>query len=102
MLQRSKETTFWIFIEAMDELSSSNIDSVIGNIQFIIRQDMGDKVKLVLLDRVSPWSRRWKELSTTVELHSRTEIVSDVQSYISTEVETLCSGGMIPWTARVL
>lgn len=97
VLQRSKETTFWIFVEAMDELSSSNIDSVIGNMQSIIQQDLGNKVKLVLSDRVSPWSRRWKEHLVTVELHSRTEVVSDVQRYISTEVENLCSSGAIPW-----
>jgi ankyrin repeat protein len=97
ILQRSNDLIFWIFIDAIDELTLESRKIFLRQMGQAVDQDLSQKVKLVFSDRVHPNSRGLKHTSISFEMQSRTEIADDVRRFITTQVEDLCTNGTIPW-----
>jgi ankyrin repeat protein len=97
ILQRSKDVSFWIFVDATDELTAESRDALLNHTGEIIQQDILQKVKLVLSDRVRYCSRRFKHNCIEVEMQGSGETGEDVHRFITTKVEDLCTDGVIPW-----
>ncbi|PVH74731.1 hypothetical protein DL98DRAFT_658590 [Cadophora sp. DSE1049] len=97
ILQRSKNVNFWVFIDAVYELTTHSRDELFNHITEIVERDIIHKVKLVLSDRVIPYSRRFKNNCIELEMHSSSETGEDVHRFINTKVEDPCTDGVIPW-----
>lgn len=97
ILQRSKETNFWIVIDALDELEPDSRTTLLRQMKQAIDEDLGQKIKLLFSDRVNPMARHFTPKVLLLEIETRNEVADDVRRFISTQVENLCTQGKIDW-----
>ncbi|OCL11199.1 hypothetical protein AOQ84DRAFT_437835 [Glonium stellatum] len=97
ILQRSKGTSFWIIIDALDELEPDSRTVVLRQMSLAIDQDLGQRIKLLFSDRVSPKARHFSSKALSLEMEARGNVADDVRRFISDQVENLCNEGTIDW-----
>jgi hypothetical protein len=97
ILQRSKDVKFWIFIDAVDELSSSSSAGFAERVTAIIDHDFNRKVKIVCSDRLAAHTNLHSN-HLSIDMQRQMEVVDDVRRYIAAQIEDLSARGSIPWT----
>lgn len=97
ILQRSTDSKYWIFLDAIDELEPQSRTELLRQCCRITEHDLGRKIKIVISDRNSPTSRDIRQQAVHIDLNNQSAISNDVRQFISTQLEDLCSSGAIPW-----
>ena len=100
MLQRSPNFTFWILIDAIDELPDQSRSALLCRIQHLIAQDLGGKLKFALCDRNKPpggGAVAGSNAISWLEITGRDKVADDVRHFINEKLEDLCSRSEISW-----
>ncbi|KAI0543731.1 hypothetical protein F4679DRAFT_577412 [Xylaria curta] len=97
ILQRSPAFTFWILIDAIDELPDHSRSNILRRIQLLASQDLGEKLKFIICDRSGPSGRGITRRVSWLQIHQQDKLAEDVRHFINTQLEELCSRGIIPW-----
>ncbi|TRX91012.1 hypothetical protein FHL15_007994 [Xylaria flabelliformis] len=97
ILQRSPAFTFWILIDAIDELPEHSRSNILRRIQLLASQDLGEKLKFIICDRSGPSGRGITRRVSWLQIHQQDKLAEDVRHFVNTQLEELCSRGIIPW-----
>ncbi|RYP20157.1 hypothetical protein DL766_008254 [Monosporascus sp. MC13-8B] len=78
ILQRGDDFTFWILIDAIDELQDQLRDGLIRRIRLLVLQDLGRKLKFIVCGRSSPLGRGITEPVSWFDIRRQNKVSEDV------------------------
>jgi ankyrin repeat protein len=97
VLQRSPDHTFWILIDAIDELQDQSRAAFIRRLQHLVSEDLGRKLKFIICDRSSPSARGMLSSVVWIDIRQQDLVCEDIRHFINAKLGDLCSIGTIPW-----
>jgi ankyrin repeat protein len=97
VVQRGIDVSFWILIDGLDELQERSRERLLVRIRLLMSQDLGQKLKFVLLDRSPPSARGITASMTWIDIRRQQQVTDDVRRSINSQIADLCSSEVIPW-----
>ncbi|RKL37927.1 hypothetical protein BFJ72_g7387 [Fusarium proliferatum] len=97
VFQRSPDLSFWILIDAIDELQDTSRTALVQRLRYLVSNDLGQKLKFIICDRSSPNARGILQSVTWLDIRRQDMVFEDIRQFINARLGDLCSSGAIPW-----